>query len=79
MCVQITIQTADLILIKIFRMKGAKKKVLTGLTSGHYTAAVYCKQRNTFYYCNDERISEIDSLLEEEYSSTVYLVIYERK
>ena len=48
-------------------------------SSGHYTAAIYCRERNSFYYCNDERISEIDSLLEEEYSSTIYLVIYERK
>ena len=48
-------------------------------SSGHYTAAIYCREQNRFYHCNDERISEIDSLLVEEYSSTVYLVIYERK
>jgi hypothetical protein len=48
-------------------------------SSGHYTAAIYCRERNSFYYCNDERITEIDSLLEEEYSKTVYLVIYEKK
>ena len=48
-------------------------------SSGHYTAAIYCRERNSFYYCNDERISEIDSLLTEDFSSTVYLVIYERK
>jgi Ulp1 family protease len=48
-------------------------------SSGHYTTAIYCRERSTFYYCNDERISEIDSLLEEEYTSTVYMVIYEKK
>jgi uncharacterized UBP type Zn finger protein len=48
-------------------------------SSGHYTAAIYCREQNSFYYCNDERITEIDSLLEEEYSKTVYLLIYEKK
>ena len=48
-------------------------------SSGHYTAAIYCKERSTYYYCNDERITEIDTLLEEEYASTVYMVIYEKK
>lgn len=50
-----------------------------GLSSGHYTAAVYCRERNTFYYCDDERICEIDSLIGEEYTSTVYIVVYEKQ
>ena len=62
---------------QIFRIKGTNSKLWTGLSSGHYAAAVYCRERNTFYYCNDERISEIDSLVEEEYTSTVNMVIYE--
>ena len=60
-------------------MKGAKNELSTGLTSGHYTAAVYCKQRNTFYYCNDETISEIESLVDGDYTSTVYMIVYERQ
>ena len=82
MCVQITIQTSEaenFNLNKIFRMKGAKNELSTGLTSGHYTAAVYCKQRNTFYYCNDETISEIESLVDGDYTSTVYMIVYERQ
>ena len=50
-----------------------------GLSSGHYTAAVYCREWNTFYYCDDERICEIDSLIGEEYTSTVYIVVYEKQ
>ena len=55
------------------------KVLSTDLFSGHYTAAVYSKQRNTFYYCNDETLTEIDSLVENQYTSTVYMIVYERQ
>ena len=45
--------------------------------SGHYTAAVFCREKNIFYFCNDEEISEIESF-DEEMESEVYLIIYER-
>ena len=45
--------------------------------SGHYTAAIFSKEKNSFYLCNDEDISEIESF-DEEMESDVYLIIYER-
>ena len=45
--------------------------------SGHYTAAIFCKEKNSFYFCNDEHISEIESF-DEDHKSEVYLIIYER-
>ena len=45
--------------------------------SGHYTAAIFCKEKNSFYFCNDEDISEIDSFNEQQ-ESEVYMIIYER-
>ena len=82
MCVQITNQTSEakiLILNQIFITKGHMKVLSTDLFSGHYTAAVYSKQRNTFYYCNDETLTEIDSLVENQYTSTVYMIVYDRQ
>ena len=45
--------------------------------AGHYTAAVYCREKDTFYYCNDNTISEMDSLTRKQ--STVYIVVYEKQ
>jgi uncharacterized UBP type Zn finger protein len=46
--------------------------------SGHYTAAVYCKETNSFCVCNDETNYEIRSF-DDELLRTVYLIIYERQ
>lgn len=46
--------------------------------SGHYTAAVYCKERKSFCLCNDETNHEIRSF-DEELERTVYLIVYERQ
>ena len=45
--------------------------------SGHYTAAIFSKEKDRFYFCNDEDISEIESFNEQK-ESEVYLIIYER-
>ena len=46
--------------------------------SGHYIAAVYCKERKSFCVCDDERNCEIPSF-DEELERTVYLIVYERQ
>ena len=46
--------------------------------SGHYTAAIYNKGKNSYIICDDETTYEIDSI-DESLSINVYLIIYQRQ
>ena len=47
--------------------------------AGHYTAAIYNKEKDMFYLCDDETTSEIGSLDVDGLPRKVYLIIYQRQ